>query len=172
VTEEEAYSILQGLASCYPRADWGVDTIRAWARLIVDLEYQPTQIAVISWASTERWPPQSAAEIRERVLQASGKAGPSAAAAWDEVVHQIQAVGFWGEPSWSDDMIGRAAMALRGGWRELCATLTVEELVAERAHFMRIYDSFAADARRSAQEVPALTPGLGVLALDRQEGAR
>lgn len=158
MTKEQAYAALSTFITIYPRADLSVETIKAWARLIADLDYEQAVAGVSDWCLNERWAPQSVAEIRERVVTVSGATGPDPEAAWAEVIEKVHTVGWSGVPAWSHPTVGQAADALRGGWVQLCQTLLMDELPAERAHFLRIYTARRSEHRRGLQALPPSQP--------------
>ena len=157
MTEQQAYAIVGLLSKAYRRDEWEPDRMRLWARLIADLDAGATEAAVLGWISTEPWPP-TVAEIRARATGAVD-AVASAEQAWEEVLSNVRRVGSWSEPVWSSDVVARAAMALRGGWQELCGGLAEDELVAERAHFLRLYEGFAGARRHEIQALLPAHPG-------------
>ena len=61
---------------------------------------------------------------------------PTAAEAWEEVERQICAAGIYKAPVFSCDMVRRVARSI--GWLQLCCS---ENPAADRAHFLRLYDS-------------------------------
>jgi hypothetical protein len=161
MSPDEAYRALEALAINYPRTDWPPETLKLWARLILDLDFEATQMAVLNWCSTEKWPPQSVAEIRERVVGLVTDPMPEAEAAWQEVITAVRTLGSWSEPTWSNPLVGEAVDTLRGSWQELCANLLEEELVAERAHFLKIYAGKRQTHQRHLQAVePVRRPAL------------
>jgi len=153
MNDQEALLVIDVFCTSYPRVDWPEGTIKMWARLIADLDFEKTQAAVVHWCSTEKWPPQSVAEIRERVIALAVDPTPEADEAWQEVIAAVRTLGSWSEPTWSNPLIGEAVNTLRGSWQELCANLLEDELVAERAHFLKIYAAKRQTHQRHLQAV-------------------
>jgi hypothetical protein len=161
VTEAEAYEIVGVLAECYRRDPWTKERIKIWARMIADLDYRATKTAVLAWVRSERWPP-TIAEIRGLVTVDDYHV-PDVDRAWSEVMNNVRGVGSWGEPRWSDPIVGEVVAALRGSWQALCENLVEDEVMAERAHFLRLYEVAAGRKKRelellgarALQEIPA-----------------
>lgn len=61
---------------------------------------------------------------------------PSPGDAWGEVARQMQEVGRYRTPAFSHPLITLAVEQV-GGWQALCES---DNLVADRAHFLRIYE--------------------------------
>ena len=147
------------LAACFPHVAVGEQTIMAYVRA---LAHTPLDVldAVIEQAAAEcRFFP-TLAELRDIELRLSSPSGlrPCAAEAWGQVRAAIGSVGFYGKPTFGDDLVARAVEYI--GWRALC---TSENAEADRAHFMRIYEQIvtreveAARLMPRARELRALT---------------
>jgi len=76
---------------------------------------------------------------------------PTAAEAWEEVNKQIFDAGVYRAPSWSCELVQRAARAI--GWVNLCMSENPE---ADRAHFMRIYESMRSKNHQNKENEKAL----------------
>jgi hypothetical protein len=72
--------------------------------------------------------------IREFAEEKKATAGE----AWGEVLREVGRVGSWGIPKFSDPLIQSAVECV--GWQAICSS---EEIMIERAHFLKIYDSIA-----------------------------
>lgn len=126
-------------------------TARLWHQLLGDLPYKVAEMALVHVLATAKyWP--TVAEIREAAARLTGPQLLTAGEAWAEVCEQMRRVGSYGTPEWSHPIIGRAVEAM-GGWRHLCMS---EEPMADRAHFLRIYDTLAARERETAVLPPAV----------------
>ena len=60
----------------------------------------------------------------------------SSGEAWAEVLNEMHNYGVYDKPVFSDDLVAKAVDCI--GWRNLCLS---ENSVADRAHFMKIYDT-------------------------------
>jgi hypothetical protein len=143
--------VLAYLAALYPRYELKVETVRAYHTIVADIEPGLLHAAAIQVASTSKWFP-AASELRGAALEIQSRAQgiPSAAEAWREVLAQVGETGSYGVPAFSRHLTSQAVDAL-GGWRSLCAS---DNLVADRAHFFRIYE----DLLRRQQEELSLLP--------------
>lgn len=74
----------------------------------------------------------------------------SAGEAWAEVRAEIGRVGCHGCPKFSDPLITMAASAV--GWRDMCMS---ENIMIERAHFLKIYESLCNRKKEEATYLPA-----------------
>ena len=69
--------------------------------------------------------------------------------AWGEVIQAIQRFGFYRSPVFDDPLIARAVDAL--GWKYLCSS---ENVVADRAHFAKVYEQFVEREKQDARLLP------------------
>lgn len=127
--------IIKQLFSAYPNTQATVATIAIYDRLLSDIPPAELQTVVDQCIASCKFLP-TVAEIREEWHKLTTRLGqPSPAEAWSEVLRQIRAVGYIGVPEFDDAVTARVVRAM--GWRELCAS---ENMVADRAHFMRMYE--------------------------------
>ncbi|MGI8426070.1 MAG: replicative helicase loader/inhibitor [Actinomycetota bacterium] len=141
----EVLEVTKLLANAYPGAEkWTAERVMIWTEMMSDLDVEDVHSAAVAWIGTQKWAP-SVSEIRELVT--GGAADPSPGEAWGEVVRQISVVGSWGDPKWSNPVIGDTVIAM-GGWLMLCAS---ENVVADRAHFLRIFDQVQGRHQRLRQ---------------------
>jgi predicted CoA-binding protein len=125
-------------------------------------------IAAKQHAASSKWFP-SVAELRGVALeiQARARGIPTAAEAWVEVMGQVRAHGYYGEPVFSYPLIQQAIDGL-GGWRNLCAGTNQ---VADRAHFLRIYESLSSRDHDTAAMLPVVYAAVQAIAESRQRPA-
>lgn len=128
-------SILRQLVAAYPNSQATVETIAVYDRLLSDIPPDDLQTVVDQSIAECKFLP-TVAELRERFHALTRTLGqPSASEAWGDVMAQIRAVGYIGTPYFANDVTAQVVRHL--GWRDLCAS---ENAVADRAHFMRMYD--------------------------------
>lgn len=94
--------------------------------------------------------------IRELAEEKKATAGE----AWAEVLREIGRVGSWGKPKFSDPLIQDAVDCI--GWNSICSS---EEIMIERAHFLKIYDSIA--ARRRIEAIGNSAPVKGLIDMSK-----
>lgn len=126
-------------------------SVRAWHRSLADLDPEVVEAAVESLGRREFAP--TPLMVREAALAIARPEAmvPDAAAAWEEVQAALQLVGWTRTPEWSHPAVGDAVRAL-GGWRAVCESTT---LMADRAHFLRVYDAVRERHLRDAVATPA-----------------
>lgn len=74
---------------------------------------------------------------------------PSAYDAWKEVLLQINDVGVYGVPSWTNPLIEKAVKSL--GWRNLCMS---DDQTADRARFLQAFAQLTERAEKEMMLVP------------------
>lgn len=127
--------ILGQLFSAYANAKIDEGTVAVYTRLLADIPPADLQTVVDQCLSECKFLP-TIAEIRDRYHALTRTLGqPSATEAWSEVLRQIRAVGYIGVPEFSYPITAQVVRSM--GWRELCAS---ENMVADRAHFLRMYE--------------------------------
>ena len=132
---DEMEFVLSQLFSAYVHAKVDDGTVAIYARLLSDIPPCDLQTVVDQAIAECRFLP-TVAELRERFHALTRTLGqPSATEAWGEVQAQIRAVGYIGTPYFANDVTAQVVRHL--GWRDLCAS---ENAIADRAHFMRMYD--------------------------------
>ena len=163
MTSAEAGVLLATLKAAFPRQPMGKATARVYLRFLGDLDYEPARVAVADLIGGLRFFP-SIAELRQAVWRRSeGAIEPEEA--WALVQSalrrtEIAEVLPGGHYRYADPDLPPAVMdaARVIGWQRLCVT---DNLVADRAHFMRIFEVVA--RRRyegwSAGHAPWLPPG-------------
>jgi hypothetical protein len=96
----------------------------------------------------------SPGEIREAATKLHVKASgtPDAYTAWTEVLEEVARTGSYREPGFTSPLIEKAVKCL--GWQNICLS---ENIMAERAHFFKIYTAYYQRAVEDAAELPALS---------------
>lgn len=145
MTRKELLSMMGLVATYWPHwrlpsdtAELGV-TVNAWDRLLGDVAAEAAVAAVEAYAVTGAEFAPGPGVIRRRALElASPSTVPDGDAAWAEVLEQIARVGYIGKPTFSHPAIEETVRAF--GWLPLCQSETV---MADRAHFLRMYANAA-----------------------------
>jgi len=150
-TKNTVGKVLVMLAAAYPRQSVPKETNSVYAELLHDIDDALLITAAKQHAASSKWFP-SVAELRGVALEIQARANglPTAAEAWGEVMTQVRARGYYGSPVFSHRLIGQAVDGL-GGWKGLCAS---DNQVADRAHFLRIYESLFKHDRDTAAMLP------------------
>jgi hypothetical protein len=146
VTRQEVAELLAMISAYWPEfVHQGEVSVRAWHLVLADIPADVTREALLLLAATRTFPPKPA-ELLDAVAELSLPPDErlSPAEAWGLVVDAVRKVGFYGEP----DLPGLVGQAVRiVGWREICTSENVE---ANRAHFLRVYEQLQRRARRDA----------------------
>jgi hypothetical protein len=144
--------LMGAMGALFPAAQMGVASHKAYARMLKDIPLPTLTVAVDQLCVENKFLP-SVAEIREKArVLTSPKDVLTAGEAWGFVVKRMKKYGIYDQypprprPPIEHPYIEDAVAAI-GGWYDLC---TSENQVADRAHFMKIYDQLV--ARREADE--------------------
>jgi hypothetical protein len=145
---EDTIRIMAILTAAYPQVNLERETIEVYGKFLADLPFEAVYAAAMDLITTNKWLP-SVAELRRRAFTLMpGAHIPTAAEAWAEVMDQVHSLGSYRMPEFSHPVIDRAVKAM--GWRELCLT---ENLQADRAHFLQIYEAFREDTELEAMRL-------------------
>ena len=140
------------MASLYPAVQMAPASIKGYARMLQDIPLETLTVAIDQLCSESKYLP-SVAEIREKVrVLTAPKDVLSPGEAWGVVLKRMKQYGIYEPypprpiPPIEHPFIAEAVAAI-GGWYDLC---TSDNVVADRAHFMKIYEQLV--ARREADE--------------------
>jgi hypothetical protein len=146
-------------------ATWTAAAIEAWESLLLDLDAAAAAAAIQVLAAEGReWPPPPGV-VRQRASELVSPI-PTGGEAWAEVCGQVRRVGSlrgmssWPsgepiEPVWSHPLIGEVADHC--GWDALCASTNE---MADRAHFLRLWEQASARERTGQALPPAARAAL------------
>lgn len=154
MTPEEAITIWSVLGAANTGRQLTAEELATRAELILDLDGPRATAAAKVWAQDQKWFP-SVAEFREAALDPgileSGEV-------WAELIAYVHAHG-WDEPpgvgSFSHPVALAAARAM-GDWQDFCAG----DVIANRAHFLKLYPEIRDRFRRMALVDPAVAAAL------------
>lgn len=154
MTPQQAGVVLDALVAAFPRTMMSEETVRMYARFLVDFEIEHAVAAVAKWIAREQRFP-TIADLRESCSAAAGDGPPDADRAFVAVLREVSRVGAYGEPKFAHSSIRDAVEAI--GWRELCLTKH-DDHAALRAHFRQAYES--SKKRRTDPGHAALVAGV------------
>jgi hypothetical protein len=154
MTRTEVIALVTLATAAYPSAQ-GKDPApitNAWGMMLTDVPYGIATAAVIRVCRSSKFFP-SVAEIVEAAQELDPRYEklPTAAEAWEEVSRLIRNAGPNRLPVYSCDTVRRAVRAI--GMAQLCWS---ENQEANRAHFLRIYESMRAKHREHGENEKAL----------------
>ena len=134
--------------------------VAAWSVMLADLDAAVAKAAIIKVCRESQFFPSVAQIVAAaEALDSRLEQLPTAAEAWEEVSRLIQLVGPYRSPEYSSDLVRRATRAI--GWRQLC---TGENPEADRAHFLKIYESMRGKYRENrANEAALALSGMDVI---------
>jgi hypothetical protein len=167
VTHDEAARLVAVMFSAVPshrvEAKAVPAMINAYADLLGDLTYAQCNAALRVLLQTSTWLP-SVAEIRAAALEVDRGPVRAGGDAWGDVLRAVSRYGAYRRPgedfTFADPVVARCVQSL--GWQQICAS---ENVTADRAQFIRLYDTTAGQTHRQAQ-APMLAAGAEQRALD------
>lgn len=151
MTDAEALRIVSRLVAAFPRPVVNEMTVDVYVEALLPLDAARVAASVQRLTLTVRFLP-TIAEIREAMTTQSGPELPTAGDAWATVLHWVRKIGGYGTvPTRTpiDRLIARCIDAV-GGWHYLCHES--ENLMADRAHFLRVYAENVQRVHRHAAE--------------------
>lgn len=148
-TKAELAKVVGFLAASFPAAKITDQTIEAYIAMLEDVPIEILRVAIQQCANDSKFFP-SLAEIRERVAAVTRPAKANAAEAWEQVMIAMRRDGFYKHPQFDDSILQRTVEAM--DWQALCSS---ENIPADRAHFMKIYDQLAERERREGNLLPS-----------------
>ncbi|RJQ10889.1 MAG: hypothetical protein C4551_01915 [Bacillota bacterium] len=151
--------MLDVLVEAYPDKEIKPGTVEIYIRCLADLPYEAVQAAVLQHITSNKWFP-TISELRELATgMLPGNQIPTATEAWAEVKQAFAKVGYYGKPEWSHPALAKTVEAM--GWQSLCMS---ENDIADRAHFIRLYEVYVKRLRDDQLELPEVTRLRGELA--------
>ena len=140
--------ILRQLVSAYPHAQPTLETIAVYDRLLRHIPAAELQVVIDQCIVECKFFP-TVAEIMERYRAAIHvEARITAADGWQEVTRAFWQDGYTRTPNFTP-ITARVVASL--GWRELCMS---ENQMADRAHFMRMYEQIVERDERESRLLP------------------
>ena len=132
--------------------------VEAWALMLSDLDAVVAKAAIIKVCRESKFFPSVAQiVVASNEIDPRNEKLPTAAEAWEEVERLIQTVGPYRAPKYSCDTVKRAVRAI--GWLQLCLGENPE---ADRAHFLRLYESMRSRHRENQENEKVLAlSGMG-----------
>lgn len=125
------------------------EVLKAWFSVLSDMEDEEIKAATADYVRTSKFPP-TPADLWELVNKMREEQNPQLTAeeAWGIIYRDISRYGYYEEPTYDDWKLEAAKNSI--GWGTLC-DLTENTLMPTRAHFMRIYGSFAQREKTAVQ---------------------
>ena len=130
MTRAEALELFALLAAAYPKDPMTEPQIALYVTLLAPYETEAVRDAVLMHIQESPWFPK----VSDLVSRLTAGHTDTVDQAWQEVMHQIRAVGYYGTPTWSSEVLAEAVRAI--GWQELCTSPHIEMV---RGHFVKFY---------------------------------
>lgn len=143
MTTQQVYKLLAILSAAYPSYQLQEESLRIYAAMLRDLEYDAAQQAAVRHIATSKFFP-TIAEFREAAQKVCSPL-PEPEEAWEEVMRQVREIGSYGRPEFSHEIINRAVATV--GWMNICLS---EAPGVERGHFLRVYETFLRRERETS----------------------
>ena len=146
--KSEAAELVALVQAAFPRLEITAATVRLYAEMLADVDAELGRAAVLELVKTQVYPTlPTVGEIRQRVTDlAFRRAGLlTAEEAWEVVQWAFRKVGQYRpfpDTTKGGPLLKRAVTAI--GWVNLCNS---ENLVADRAHFFRVYEALVGRER-------------------------
>ena len=137
-TKKKADFVLRQLFAAYPNTQVSDGTVLIYLKLLQDVPVDDLQVVVDQCIASCKFLP-TVAELREQWKNLTANLNQiSGEEAWGLVTLEFRRTGYVGIPQFEDERTARVVQIM--GWQNLCKS---EEQMADRAHFMRIYNSLA-----------------------------
>jgi len=154
VTKQETTIILGILKTAYPRfyidlSEEAVkETILLWNEMLSDYTLQVVKIAIKKLIAEMIYPP-TVAEVRASLVEITTKPVLDVSEAWGQIKKAIAKYGYYQEKKALESMNDEVReIAIRFGFKNLCMS---ENQMADRAHFIKLYDRYVLEKKRQKQ---------------------
>jgi len=147
--EIEITKLIGAMAAMFPSVQIGAATINGYVAMLKDIPLHVLTSAVEQCANESEFFP-TVAKIRNASLALTMPKHLDPMEAWGLVLQAMHRIGFYRSPSFDDPLITRAVNSL--GWQYLC---TSENIVADRAHFAKVYEQLIQREMQDARLLPA-----------------
>jgi len=146
--EAEIAKLVGAMSASFPNTNVTDATVEVYISMLKDIPLDVLATSVEQcMAESEFFP--TIAKLRNRALALVAPPRRDPMDAWGVVIKEIQRVGFYRSPHFEDPLIARAVDCM--GWQYLC---TSENIVADRAHFAKVYEQFVERESQDAKLLP------------------
>lgn len=155
-TEKDITKIMGVMAHAYPRYELSADSIKLYGKMLADIPADILEASAKQIMAESKFFP-SVAEWREMAHKLmTGKLQiPSAYEAWEDAMNQVRRCGDYyrytngKRPEYSHPLVERAVQII--GYHNLVES---ENIMFDRAHFFKIYESLLSRAEEEARMLP------------------
>lgn len=158
MNREEFKKIVSAIKSVYPK--FGIvdkEQFDFWFSMLNDIDYGHMQLTVQKYVSEEKWPP-TIADLRKSYTESTQTKILDVNEAWGEVQKAIRSYGSYQEVKAIESMSETTASVVKNmNYKELCLS---ENQMADRSHFMKMYNTYSERTQKQAQLPPAVAQQL------------
>lgn len=141
MTDKQVRQLVALLLGAFPHAKANEYTVKAYERMLLDLDAKAASAALEHLMATSKYMP-TIAEIRAAVAEMQRGPVKAGGEAWGDVLRAIGRFGYYRLPQFDDPVTAKCVDAF--GWTNLCLS---ENQEADRARFIQLYDRLAAQER-------------------------
>ena len=139
--------------------------VALWSSSLSDVDFEIASMAVQKYMLESVYPP-TVADIRSRVADFVAPREKSGIEAWGDVKTAIRKFGYYNEAKAMASLTGPTKQVVESiGFRTLCMS---DNEMADRAHFLKVYETIAKRERDDALLLPGMRQALNQL----QDGRR
>ena len=137
MTVVEVKKLIAVLSAIWGDRNMPPERSAAYERALVDLDYEPANIAAERLMVSCKFLP-SIAELREATFAAMRGERRMGCDAWGDVLKAVSEYGYYRVPVFRDPVVARCVQAMT--WQALCLS---ENQTSDRARFIELYDGLA-----------------------------
>ncbi len=155
LTKKELVTVIAMLKASYPKFEIETEiAFNTWYASLKDIDFNTLKLAVAKCITESPYIPTIATLRKMAIDIKSPCAGITGDKAWSEVKEAIRRHGYYNEAKALESMSDRTRRVVkRFGYRYLC---TSENEMADRAHFIKAFDSEVAREREQALMAPSV----------------
>lgn len=149
--EIEITKLVGVLAACFPTVQMSASSVNAYVSMLKDIPREVLRATVEQCIAESEFLP-TIARLRDKafLLMSDVAHLPTPFEAWGIVIQEVRRTGFYRSPKFEQALIARAVECI--GWQELCMS---ENHVADRAHFVKVYEALVRRAIQDAKALPS-----------------
>ena len=144
MTREETIQVLSILKAAYPKfysnltREGAMQIIELWSVMFVNDDAEHVKTALYKHIATSAYPP-AIADIRKAMLFVTDSDETDIGDAWGEVMRAVRNFGYMSEAEALESLNSVTRKAVESmGYQNICMS---ENLMADRAHFFKIYET-------------------------------
>ncbi len=148
--KEGVLKVLATIGAAYPHHNVTRDTVALYADLLADIDPAVLRLAALKHIAGSKWYP-TVAELRSAATDLTRPRIRTGAEAWGDVLSEVKRVGSYKAPAFADPVTARVVAGI--GWQNICMS---EDMMADRAHFIKAYEASSKRDADEAQQLPEI----------------